>query len=147
MPYFTLQFQPTTGPRLDLYVGVSVPRENALKTAGLAVPPPVLVKGLVDTGASISGVDPETIQKLGLVPTGVASVLTPSTGDVPHETRSYDVRLIIPATPASWVLHALPIIESSLKQKQGFEVLLGRDVLSECLLHYDGRSKIFSLAF
>jgi len=41
---------------------------------------------------------------------------------------------------------ALAVIESNLKA-QGFEVLLGRDVLGECLLVYDGRSKIYSLAF
>ena len=95
----------------------------------------------------MSGVDPETIEKLGLVATGVTSVLTPSTQEgVPHQARSYDVRLLIPASPASWIIPALAVIESNLKA-QGFEVLLGRDVLGECLLVYDGRSKIYSLAF
>jgi hypothetical protein len=71
VPFFTLQFQALTGPRCDLYLAVSVPRENALKAAGLPIPAPILVKGLVDTGASVSGVDPETIEKFGLVATGI----------------------------------------------------------------------------
>jgi hypothetical protein len=123
VPFFTLQFQAPTGPRCDLYLAVSVPRENALKAAGLPIPAPILVKGLVDTGASVSGVDPETIEKLGLVATGVTSVLTPSTQEgVPHQARSYDVRLLIPASPASWIIPALAVIESNLKA-QGFEVI------------------------
>ena len=145
MPYFTLQFQPS-GPQLDVFVAVSLPREQALIKAQIAIPQPILTKGLLDTGASQTCVDPDIIQRLGLQPTGVTSVLTPSTGAVPHQAKTYDVRLIIPAGAVSWQIPALAVIESSLKS-QGIEVLVGRDVLSECLMVYDGKNKIFSLAF
>jgi hypothetical protein len=32
-------------------------------------------------------------------------------------------------------------------QPQGFHVIIGRDVLRECLLSCDGRNGIFTLAF
>jgi hypothetical protein len=40
----------------------------------------------------------------------------------------------------------IPVIESDLSA-QGFQVLIGRDVLSQGLLWYNGRARTLSLAF
>jgi len=48
MPHLSLPIT-AAGPVLDFYVGVSIPREGALKQAGKPVPNPVLVRGLIDT--------------------------------------------------------------------------------------------------
>ncbi len=50
----------------------------------MAIPNPVAVKGLVDTGASCTVIDPTVVQRLGLTPTGSTMILTPSTGSTPH---------------------------------------------------------------
>jgi hypothetical protein len=145
VPHFTLQFQ-TGGPQLHLYVGVSQPRQQALKDAGLEVPQPILIRGLVDTGASSTAVDPTIIEKLGLSATGAMPILTPSTGDKPHQANTFDVSIAVPLPPFNFNIAAMQVFESSLNV-QGIQALIGRDILANCLLVYDGRANIFSLAF
>ena len=148
MPHFTQQFQ-TDGPHLQLYVGVSQPRQQALKDAGVNIPLPILIRGLVDTGPSITAIDSAVIQTLGLQPTGSMLVLTPSTGPMPVQVNTFDVGIVIPIQTSSFVLQALQIFERKKEALsfQGIQALIGRDVLSNSLLVYHGRSNIFSLAF
>jgi hypothetical protein len=53
---------------------------------------------------------------------------------------------MIPVAGLTFTVGALQVFESSLNI-QGIQALIGRDVLANCLFVYDGRSKIFSLAF
>jgi len=145
MPHLTLQISPG-GPILDLLVGVSVPRAAALQRAGQPVPQAVRVRGLVDTGASGTCVDPGCLSSLGLSPTGQSPIHTPSTEGTPVLCDQYDVSLVLLHPRLQFTLHALPVIASSLSI-QGIQALLGRDVLAACLFVYDGAAGIFSLAF
>jgi predicted aspartyl protease len=129
-----------------LYVGVSQPRQKALEEAGEPVPPPVLIQGLIDTGASATAIDPSIIQGLKLQQTGSLPIHTPSTGHVPHQASTYDVCITIPFDGVTFTLGALQVFESSLSV-QGIQALIGRDVLANCLFVYDGRANIFSIAF
>ena len=83
---------------VNAVVGVSQPRHDALVAAGQIAPPLQRIMALIDTGASCTTVDPSIVTALNLQPTGVASVITPTTGPVPHQTNQYDVLLIIPRT-------------------------------------------------
>jgi hypothetical protein len=65
-------------------LGVSKPRRDALVAAGQTVPPTQRITALLDTGASCTTVDPSVITALNLQPTGIASVITPTTGTVPR---------------------------------------------------------------
>jgi hypothetical protein len=145
LPHFTLQFQ-AAGPQLEFFVAVSQPRQQALQNAGLPIPQPTLVRGLVDTGASTTAIDPNVIRGLGIQPTGSMQILTPSTGATPHQADTFDVSIIVPIAGITFTLGALQVFESALSV-QGIQALVGRDVLSNCLLVYDGRANIFSLAF
>lgn len=146
MPHFTLQFQ-AGGPQLQLYVGVSTPRGVALKEAGQPIPPLKLIRGLVDTGASTTAIDPSVIQGLGITPTGSMPILTPSTGPNPVQVNTFDVGIVIPIfSGQTFSLGAVQVFESSLSV-QGIQALIGRDILKNGLLVYDGRNNIFSLAF
>ena len=73
MPHISLPISPS-GPTLEFFVAASVPRAEALKKAGLPVPAPILVKGLIDTGASCTSIDPSILKALGLVSTGTIPV-------------------------------------------------------------------------
>lgn len=147
MPHFVLSHGPL-GPLIDLYVAVSTPRYLVLKAQGGALPPPVLAKGLVDTGASHSAVDSDIVTALGLSPKRIAKVVTPSTGATPHKCHTYDVSLHIPISAGNppWSKHACEVTRADLKH-QGFDVLIGRDMLTEAVFIYDGKSSVFTLCF
>lgn len=134
MPCLNLQFT-TLGPVIDVLVYVSTPRKEIMDAAGLPIPNPVPCHLLIDTGASNTCIDPEKIKLLKLTPSGNTPVHTPSTTpDKMHNCNQYDVGIII---PDFWHFHAVPILESSLSH-QGIDGLLGRDILKECILIYNG---------
>jgi hypothetical protein len=139
MPILTVQLGPY-GPLIDLLVGVSKPRADALRSAGVAVPTPQAARCLIDTGASATTLDRQVIQALGIMPTGTTSMLTPSTAGVAHPCNTYDVAVILPLQPASRY-HifgvTLPVIESDFTGC-GIQGLIGRDLLSQCVLGYNG---------
>jgi hypothetical protein len=149
MPYFTLQLT-AQGPMMLAYVGVSGARGAALASVGQAVPQPIQIRALVDTGASGTCVDPTVLQTLGLTPTGSVQVNTPSTGPNPHSADQYDVSIAIPGalpTHSPLIIENIPVVCADLLTAQGFHALVGRDILSLCLLCYDGLQGSFTLAY
>jgi hypothetical protein len=146
LPHFTLQILPE-GPILAAFVGVSQPRGMALKAAGQTVPTPVQIRGLVDTGASCTCVDPSVLTQLNLTPTGKTQMITPSTGPTPHEADQYDIALIIPCTTGPLIVPTVAVVESDLAAQQGFHALIGRDILRRCMLTYNGDTGLFTLAY
>jgi hypothetical protein len=131
------------------FVGVSQARAQALTDAGQSVPQPVPIQAMLDTGASNTCVDPGVLDQLGLSPTGVIQMVTPSTGSAPAQAEQYDVSLVIFSMLGHPpLLHlTIPVTKSHLHALQGFHALIGRDVLKGCLLAYDGQSGLFSLAY
>jgi hypothetical protein len=145
--HFTLQISPG-GPLLDAFVNVSQARRTALTTAEQPIPPFMTIRALVDTGASGTCVDPSVPATLGLTPTGSASITTPSTGTTPHIADQYDISLAIPSPGLSpLVFPTIPVMCVELFASQGFHALIGRDILSRCVLHYNGATQLFTLAF
>jgi predicted aspartyl protease len=149
LPHFTLQFRINDGPVVAASIGVSVPRGQALLQAGQQTPPLVPIRALIDTGASHTCVDPTVLSKLGLTPTGTAQVHTPTTGSTPQQVNQYDIALLIPGadpTHAALVRSTLPVTEHALAI-QGIQALIGRDVLSDCVLIYNGTTNLFTLSY
>jgi hypothetical protein len=147
MPHFTLTYGPI-GPLIHAYIAVSLPRHNALTKAGLPVPSAVVVKALVDTGASNTVIDPTVVSRLELAPKRIAQTITPTTGTAPHKCFTYDVGLHIPlATQGSFFSKAVWEVTCLELKHQGFEALLGRDLLAETILVFDGRAGTFAMAF
>lgn len=146
MPHLSLPFS-GGAPVIDLRVGVSHPRADALRRAGLPVPPQIQVRALVDTGASCTSLDTAILNTLGVPTTGTVACHTPSTTSTqPHTANQYDVSLVLvhPLVIRTW--HAIAVTESQLAH-QGIQALIGRDVLSACLLTYDGQQQSFCLGF
>jgi hypothetical protein len=71
---------------------------------------------------------------------------TPSTGTTPKLTNLYDIFLGIYHPTFSLLLGTVPVIHAELAT-MGYHALIGRDVLSRCLLVVDGQSGTFALAF
>jgi hypothetical protein len=134
------------GALVDIFVALSTPRVDALKAAGMGFPPPKKVRALIDTGASISSISPQIAKGLGLVPTGITSISSATTGSAPQNCNLYDVCLAF-VQPSIKVLGVnIPVIEVELFTP-GVDVLLGRDMLRQCLCIYDGPGGTFILAF
>jgi hypothetical protein len=148
LPHFTLQIL-AEGPMVQAVVGVSSARADALRAAQQPVPQTIPVRALVDTGASCSCVDPSVLTGLALTPTGAANIVTPTTGATPNVTSAYDVLLAIPAAPGQQpaVFPTISVVAVDLLVPQGFHVLIGRDILSDCILVYNGAARFFTLAF
>jgi hypothetical protein len=146
MPHLSLPIS-AGGPIVEFFVGVSVPRANALRATGAPVPNPVLVRGLIDTGASCTSVDPSILNSLNLSPTGTIPVHTPSTvSGQPHLANQFDISVIFHHPKLTWQFHAIAVIQSELAH-QGYQALIGRDILANCLFTYDGQGQFFCLSF
>lgn len=75
-------------------------------------------------------------------------MLTPSTGNTPVDADTYDISLMIPAgNQFPLMIHNMPVSACVLYQAQGIHALLGRDVLSRCVLTYNGDINLFILAW
>lgn len=147
MPHLTLPLSPQGGCRVQVGVGITEARVKALAAKGESPPAVQVVTALIDTGASISAIDFSIVKALGLTPRGVTPVHTPSTGPKPVSTFLYDVTVFLYDAQTQYLVdRAIPVIGSQLKV-QGFEVLLGRDILQDCFFMYDGRAGQFTLGF
>ena len=147
MPHFTLPLD-EKGPLLNAVVEVSGARSELLRSLGQNVPRRVVVRALVDTGASVTCIDPQVMKRLGITPRGKTPCLTPSTGAEHALMDEYDVCLSVyrNINEVPCRMENLAVVESVLNP-QGFDVLLGRDFLSRCILHYNGMTGRYTLAF
>lgn len=135
---------------MNAFIGVSEGRGTALTSASIVIPNRVPVHALVDTGASATCVDPSVLQALNLTPTGSTMVKTPLTGNQPVPCDQYDVSLVVPPASTQQLplyIGTLPVICTELLISQGFHVLVGRDVLSQCVLIYNGDMNMFTLSY
>lgn len=150
MAHFTHRIAEPAGPLLQAAVVVSAPRRKALQESDQDVPQAVPVQSVVDTGASATCVDPTVLEKLKLNPTGSVDVHTPSTAGTPETFDQFDVGLVIPGSEASHVplrLETISVLAADRLASQGYEVLIGRDILADCILVYNGPTESFTLAF
>lgn len=145
MPFLTIPFG-SEGPLTDIYVALSTPRVDALKKAGLLYPPPKVVTGLVDTGASCSAIALSVVQDLGLVPSGTIQLYSTTTGSHPQTCNLYDVCLAFVQPEVKVIGVTIPVVEANLTNRK-FEAIIGRDALEHCLFIYDGKHSTFTLAF
>lgn len=148
MPHFTLVVEPA-GPVVNAMISVSEGRRSALSAAGHAIPVAQPIRALVDTGASHTSIEPDLLAKLGLTPTGTIEIVTPSTGTGTHTADTYDVDFSIYGlvTEPPLLLTNLRVSTAELFSRQGIHALIGRDILSKCVLVYNGSMNNFTLAF
>jgi len=115
----------------------------------MPTPEPQVIRALIDTGASFTSIDPSALDALSLTPTGTIEIVTPSTGQGTHTANTYDVDLQIwaGADDPPLLLQNLRVGSCELFVRQGIHALIGRDILSNCILIYNGDMAQFSLCF
>lgn len=134
---------------MDAGIMVSTARQQVLQEANQTIPAPQVIRALIDTGASISGVDPSVLAALGLTATGEAEIHTPSTGGVPVKTPTYDVRIaILAGRPGDlhFISETIQVTSTDMSA-WGFQALIGRDILAKCILIYNGADGVFTLSY
>ncbi len=109
------------------------------------------IRALIDTGASITGIDAPILREMDLPPVGAASLTTPSGS---AETDVYMVRLIIPSKKSEGFPPNLPrIVIDNVRvvavkiENQPYRGLLGRDILSGMVMVYNGPHALITLGY
>lgn len=147
MPILTLRFDQGR-PVVDLYVATSAAETTRLRQDGFDIPAPQTVTALVDTGASMTKVVRSIlVDDLKMQPVGKVYESTASTGEAPVEWDLYAVYLGVVGVANGALAYDLPVSEALDLSGLGVRALLGRDVLDQCLLVYQGPERGATLAF
>jgi len=129
-----------TGPVVAVRLTVGQPAADALRKEQKAVPTPIEVQAMIDTGATGTVVSEEIVSQLGLHPVGRTRIHTPSSDNVPCPV--YLVRLMFPNN----VIAQTVAIGAPLRG-QPIQCLVGRDVLQHSVFIYIGYTDTFTLSF
>ena len=137
------------GPCLPIQIEIHPTLATQLQQTSQAVPSPVSGMALIDTGASISGVDQTVLGQLGVNPVGIIDVGT-ANGVV--QQALYPARFIFPGAPVlSFNFDAVIGVNLSGQTPRGSAAsliaLIGRDILEEVLMIYDGLSGSVILSY
>ena len=130
------------GPRLPVQIGITETLASTYAEQGQEIPAPIDGYALFDTGASRTCVDEGVLTSLGLLPVERIGMATPSGLG---EASIYTCALYFPGYP-------LPDLDPSFVagvqlQGQDYLALIGRDILSDMILIYDGPGARITFAF
>jgi hypothetical protein len=134
------------GPAIHIKVMQTMHHVERLKESGRNYSAPIVILGLIDTGASMSALDTKIINRLDLAPRGIVSIHTPSTGPAYENRQSYDACFVLGETEATSLVLNREVIGSEFAS-QGFFALIGRDVLRHCRLVCDGPQERVTLEY
>jgi hypothetical protein len=134
------------GPLMQVQVEVPQALAAYLSKQGQPIPAPQSGWALIDTGATRTCVDRDVLTRLGVQPTGTVKTGT-AAGQV--EQLLFPAKLSFPAA-GNFQVEFGSVIAVDLRGQTiagtNVVVLVGRDVLSRCLLVYNGPAGIFTLA-
>jgi predicted aspartyl protease len=128
-PVFNVQLSPA------LAITAALARQNAL------IPAPVVGMALIDTGASMSSIDNQVAASLGLSPIDVVKMSSASHAST--DANVYAVHFEIMGCPIEGDVGRAIGAELAA---QGLIMLVGRDILQRCTLHYNGGAGQFTLS-
>lgn len=145
MPHFNFLLNPD-GMVLQVLIGLNGPDRSDRAQAGKPIPSPVRSRALIDPGSDRTAAAPHVFQQLGLAPFIYG---TSQTAGGSFQVNLYRVDLIVPNPDgkAAPTMTAPDLLVSELAVALPFDVLIGMDVLRECLLMLDGPGKVFLLGF
>ena len=131
-----------SGPFLQIAVGPSRELIAAFTPLGAQLSAPQRVTALIDTGAFATVLSPEIVAALKIRPVGTASVNTPST-TAPLQYNRYHINVYFDDV---FVIENVFAVEAPMGGAQ-YQCLIGRDILRQATLLYNGPQNQFSLTF
>jgi len=151
MPNFDPRALMALGPQITVDILPPLVVEKWAKSSRNEVKQAYNQGALIDTGASVTGIDEMVLKQLGYPPIGVSNLATPSGTS---QTEVYMVRLVIPSLKDPRFPPNIPRINidniSAIAVKlesQPYKVLLGRDVISKMVLVYNGPQALITLGY
>lgn len=128
------------GALVDIRIGNATLIANQMKIEGKQVPEPKAIVAMIDTGASISAIDSSVAASLGLQQTGSVQV-----GGVGGMSQQPVFAASLEFTDPKIAYDPLSLSGSSLGAPD-FQMLIGRNILCQMILTYDGAQGRFTLA-
>lgn len=128
------------GPVIDVILTPSAEYAKALDIPVSSIKT-VVVSAMIDTGASGTVISEGLAAKLGIEPIGKIKMHTPSTTNIIYP--QYNIQIIF---PKNVIFSSIVVTEAPL-QGQHIQCLIGRDVLEEGVLIYNGYDNSFTLSF
>ncbi len=142
MPSFTQRIPnlQQIGPVIELLITPSQPYLQALNIAASNTKI-IRALAMIDTGATGTVIQQGLAGQLNINPVGTTYINTPSSTNV--LCHQFDLQLVFPNNVSAPTILAT---EAAL-QGQHIQCLIGRDVLSQCVLIYTGYDNSFTVSF
>lgn len=133
------------GPIINIEIGIPEALANYYQQKGIAIPQPVTGYALIDTGCTLTSVDDQTVQSLGLKPVGTASV---GTAGGQSSINRYPAHVKFPGTNIEIDYNSVMSAKLDGQQFKGTPIiaLVGRDILSACIFIYNGITGMYTFA-
>lgn len=131
------------GPVFEAEIAIPSALEQILTQKQQAIPAPIKGHALIDTGATFSAVDESAMLRLGVPPVGLIQT---GTADGQHLANSYPAKFTLLIASGSISFESPRATGVNLKA-QPYVALIGRDVLANGILIYNGGMGIVTLAF
>lgn len=125
--------------RIPVQIGLHHAAHEAIVKSGEVPPKPIVGRGIIDTGASITAIDVAVAKKLTLEETGTIQL---GTASGPTAAPTYAFKLIL---ADALTIECTQGAGCNLGD-QNIILLLGMDVLSNCILILNGPDGSFNLA-
>src|SRR5262245_3632748 len=135
------------GPIMPVEVNVPLALSEWCIRRNIAVPQPISGYALIDTGSSISGIHEAVLEQLGILPIDSIPLSTPAGSG---RAFVYPTCVSFPAlNVAGCAISRVVGDQLNFETPDGKKIimLLGRDLLSQFLLVYNGRSSSITLAY
>lgn len=132
---------------VPVLIGLHADAIADLVARGLPVPAPLRGTGLIDSGSTVTGVAAQFLGQYLLQPAATGTTTT-AAGEV--EVKLYEVSLsIAPPGGAVSPLFAHPrlLVTELTHDIAPIDVLIGRDVINQCIFSVNGPRGEFSLIF
>jgi len=140
MPVVKLPFTPTDlilqGPHIAILISATRVEVEEGRSLGLEFPE-LPVRALIDTGASLTVINPEIAKTCKLKQTGHQMIN--AVGGQAGEYPAYAAALSFPGTELP-SLNSTRVVACPIIRQPFFSCLIGRDIMRKWLLTYDGRT-------
>ncbi|WP_406694589.1 aspartyl protease family protein [Singulisphaera sp. Ch08] len=147
MPNLTVPVVANLPPVVALIIGpTSVAAEAALAAGEFEWASLLTVPVMLDTGSELSMISRRLAEELGLDPGGERSVLGVG-ASAPEVGLIYRIRLMFPGIPSVLLASNAKVVAVEDLDRFDVGMIMGRDLLSRCILIYNGPDSCCTFAF